>query len=415
MSFLRQTDPEIGRVFDLEAERQKGTINLIASENYASRAVLEAEGSFLTNKYAEGYPGRRYYGSCQEVDEIESIAIDRAKQLFGAEHANVQPHSGTQANVGAYGAMLDQGDTILAMSLSHGGHLSHGSPVSFTGKSYRFVHYGINRETERLDYEEIEHLARQHRPKLLIAGSSSYPRVIDFERFSHIANEVGSTFLVDMAHIAGLIAGGVHPSPMPFAQVITSSTHKTLRGPRGGFILSRQNCAHQLDAAVFPGMQGGPLMHVIAAKAVCFHEALQPEFTSYQQRTVNNARILAEELQNLGFRLIAGGTDNHIILVDLRGTGLTGKAAQDALDSVNISVNRNSIPFDPLPPRVTSGIRLGTPAVTTRGLGPQEMKHIALLIYKVLTKPENEEIKLQVSREVEEISAGFPLTQRETI
>ncbi|MFC1925262.1 serine hydroxymethyltransferase [Chloroflexota bacterium] len=406
---LSNQDSEIASLIQQEEERQKRKLILIASENYASQAVLEAQGSLLTNKYAEGYPGRRYYGSCYEVDEIESIAIERAKKLFGAEHANVQPHSGTQANVGAYGALLNHEDTIMAMNLSHGGHLSHGSPVSFTGKLYRFVHYGINRETERIDYEEIERLAKKHRPKLLIAGTSSYPRVLDFERFSKIADDVEAILLVDMAHIAGLIAAGVHPSPLPWAKIITSSTHKTLRGPRGGFILSRQEYAHELDAAVFPGMQGGPLMHVIAAKAVCFYEALQPEFAIYQRQTVENARVLAEELQNLGLRLIAGGTDNHMMLVDLRGMELTGKSAQEALDNVGISVNRNTIPFDPLPPRVTSGIRLGTPAVTTRGLGPPEMKQIAVLIYKVLTNPEDEEIKRQVSREVEDILAGFPV------
>lgn len=411
MPNLSKQDSEIASLIQKEEVRQRRKLVLVASENYASQAILEAQGSLLTNKYAEGYPGRRYYGSCQEVDRVESIAIERAKQLFSAEHANVQPHSGTQANVGAYCALLDHEDTVMAMNLAHGGHISHGSAVSLTGKCYRFIHYGINRETERLDYEEIERLAKEYRPKLLIAGSSSYPRIIDFERFSHIANEVGAKLLVDMAHIAGLIAAEVHPSPVPWAQVITSSTHKTLRGPRGGFILSKQEYAHQLDAGVFPGMQGGPLMHVIAAKAVCYYEALQPEFVRYQQRTVENARVLAEELKNLGFRLVAGGTENHIILVDLRGTELTGKSAQEALDCVGISVNRNSIPFDPLPPWVTSGIRLGTPAVTTRGLGPSEIKQIALLIHKVLANTEDEEIKLQVSREVGEISTSFPLPQ----
>lgn len=411
---LSKQDTEVASFIKREEERQSRKLVLIASENYASRAVLEAQGSLLTNKYAEGYPGRRYYGSCQEVDGVESLAIERANKLFGTEHANVQPHSGTQANVGAYGALLDQGDTVMAMDLAHGGHLSHGSGVSFTGKWYRFVHYGVNRETERLDYEEIERLAKEQKPKLIVAGASSYPRIIDFERISHIAEEVGALFLVDMAHIAGLVAAGVHPSPVPWSQVITSSTHKTLRGPRGGFLLSRQEYANKLDAAVFPGMQGGPLMHVIAAKAVCFYEALQSEFVSYQKRTVENARVLAEELQNLGFRLITGGTDNHIILVDLRGTEVTGKLAQDALDNVDISVNRNSIPFDPLPPRVTSGIRLGTPAVTSRGLGPQEMKQIASLIHRVLANPDDEKTKKQISEEVQEIIARFPMKNTES-
>ena len=412
---LNKVDSEIASLIHKEEERQRRKLVLIASENYASQSILEAQGSLLTNKYAEGYPGRRYYGSCEAVDGIESIAIERAMQLFGAEHANVQPHSGTQANVGAYGALLDHGDTVMAMNLSHGGHLSHGSPVNFTGKWYRFVHYGINRETERIDYEEIERLAREHKPKLIVAGATAYPRIIDFQRFSQIAEEVGAKLLVDMAHIAGLIAAGVHPSPVPWAQIITSSTHKTLRGPRGGFVLSNQEYAKRLDSAIFPGMQGGPLMHVIAAKAVCFYEALQPEFTSYQQRTVDNARVLADELQNLGFRLVTGGTDNHIVLIDLRGTELTGKLAQETLDCVGISVNRNSIPFDPLPPRITSGIRLGTPALTTRGLGTSEMKQIALLIHKVLTNPENDVIMREVSSKVDEISTSFPLPWERTI
>ena len=406
---LGKQDPEVASLIKREEERQRCKLVLIAAENYASQAVLEAQGSLLTNKYAEGYPGQRYYGSCHEIDEVETIAIERAKQVFDAEHANVQPHSGTQANAAAYLALLDYGDTVMGMNLAHGGHLSHGSAVSFSGKWYRFIHYGVNRETERLDYEEIERLAKKHKPRLLVAGASSYPRIIDFEKLSFIAEQAGAKLMVDMAHIAGLVAAGVHPSPIPWADVVTSSTHKTLRGPRAGFILSKQEYASQLDAAVFPGMQGGPLMHVIAAKAVAFCEAMQPEFISYQKKVVENAQVLASELQNLGFRLVAGGTDNHLILVDLRGMGITGKLAEEVLDDASISVNRNSIPFDPNPPRVTSGIRLGTPAVTTRGLGSSEMKQIALLIHKVLTNPGDEKIRQQVSEEVEGITTSFPL------
>ena len=406
---MPQKDWEIAALIRREEERQSRKLVLIASENYASRAVLEAQGSVLTNKYAEGYPGHRYYGSCHEVDEVERTAIQRAERLFGAEYANVQPHSGTQANAAAYLAFLEHGDTVMSMSVAHGGHLSHGSAVSFSGKWYRFVHYEVNRETEMLDYEEIDRLAKKHRPKLIVAGTSSYPRVIDFERFHHIAEEVGALLMVDMAHFAGLVAAGVHPSPVPWAQVITATTHKTMRGPRGGFILSRQEFAKHLDAAVFPGMQGGPLMHAIAAKAVAFYEAMQPEFVSYQQRVVENAKTLANELERLGFRLITGGTDTHLLLTDLRSMGITGKLAEEVLDSVGMSTNRNSIPFDPLPPQTTSGLRLGTPAVTTRGLGPQEMRQIASLVYKVLTSPGDEKVKRQVSEEVEEISRRFPL------
>ena len=409
MKEMPQKDWEIAALIRREKERQSGKLVLIASENYASRAVLEAQGSVLTNKYAEGYPGRRYYSSCDEIDEVERIAIQRAERLFGAEHANVQPHSGTQANAAAYLALLDHRDTVMSMSLAHGGHLSHGSAVSFSGKWYRFVHYQVNRETEMLDYEDIERLAKKHRPKLIVAGASSYPRTIDFERLHQIAEEVGTLLMVDMAHFAGLVAGGVHPSPVPWAQVVTATTHKTMRGPRGGFILSRQEFAKDLDAAVFPGMQGGPLMHVIAAKAIAFYEAMQPEFVRYQQRVVENARTLASELEKLGFRLVTGGTDTHLLLIDLRSTGITGKLAEEVLDSAGMSTNRNSIPFDPLPPQTTSGLRLGTPAVTTRGLGPQEMRQIASLVYKVLTSPGDEKVKRQVSQEVEEISRRFPL------
>lgn len=409
MKELPKKDGEIASLIRREEERQSRKLVLIAAENYASQAVLEAQGSVLTNKYAEGYPGHRYYGGCQEIDKVEKLAIQRAKQLYGAEHANVQSHSGTQANVAAYLAFLNHGDTVMGMNLAHGGHLSHGSAVSFSGQWYRFIHYGVNKETERLDYEEIERLAKEHRPKLIVAGASAYPRIIDFERFHYMAEEVGAQLMVDMAHLAGLVAAGLHPSPVPWAEVITSTTHKTLRGPRGGFILSKQEFARRLDAAVFPGMQGGPLMHVIAAKAVAFYEAMQPDFISYQQKVVENAKVLASELEKLGFRLVAGGTDNHLVLIDLRGTGITGKLAEEVLDSVGISTNRNSIPFDLLPPQITSGLRLGTPAVTTRGLGPQEMRQIALLIHKVLANLEDEKVKHQVSQEVKEISQRFPL------
>ena len=409
LKFLGKQDSEIASFIQREEERQNRKLVLIAAENYASQAVLEAQGSILTNKYAEGYPGRRYYGSCQEVDRVEGIAIERAKKLFNADYANVQPHSGTQANAAAYFALLDYGDTVMGMNLAHGGHLSHGSAVNFSGKWYRFIHYGVNRETERLDYDEIERLAKEYKPKLLVAGASSYPRIIDFEKLFYIAEQVGAKFMVDMAHISGLIAAGVHPSPIPWADIVTSSTHKTLRGPRAGFILSKDEYAPRLDSAVFPGTQGGPLMHVIAAKAVAFYEAMQPEYIIYQKRVVENAQVLASELQNLGFRLITGGTENHLMLVDLREMDITGKLAEEALDNVNISVNRNVIPFDPRPAQTTSGIRLGTPAVTTRGLGPQEMKQIALSIHKVLTNPDDKKVRQQVSDEVEGITSRFPL------
>ena len=409
MKELPKKDGEITSLIRREEERQSRKLVLIAAENYASQAVLEAQGSVLTNKYAEGYPGHRYYGGCQEIDEVEKVAIQRAKQLFGAEHANVQSHSGTQANVAAYLALLNHGDTVMGMSLAHGGHLSHGSAASFSGRWYRFIHYGVNEETERLDYDEIARLAKEHRPKLIVAGASAYPRIIDFERFHYIAEEVGAQLMVDMAHLAGLVAAGLHPSPVPWAEVITSTTHKTLRGPRGGFILSKQEFAKRLDAAVFPGIQGGPLMHVIAAKAVAFYEAMQPDFISYQRKVVDNAKVLASELEKLGFRLITGGTDNHLVLIDLRRTGVTGKLAEEVLDSVGISTNRNSIPFDPLPPQTTSGLRVGTPAVTTRGLGSQEMRRIALLIHKVLGNLEDEKVKDEVSQEVKEICHRFPL------
>ena len=385
MSFLSQTDPEISHAVYMEGKRQRETINLIASENYVSRAVLEAEGSFLTNKYAEGYPKQRYYGGCENMDIVESLAIQRAKELFHAEHANVQPHSGAQANMAAYYALLNYGDTVMGMSLAHGGHLTHGDKVSFSGKSYNFIAYGVNRETGRIDYQELERLVLKHKPKLIVAGASSYPRIIDFERFRHIADLVGARLMADIAHIAGMVAVGLHPTPVPYADVVTSTMHKTLRGPRSGFILCRSQLASLIDAAVFPEMQGGPLMHVIAAKAVALYEAMQPSFVEYQRAILNNALVLASELQRLGLRLISGGTDNHLLLVDLTETGITGKEAEEALERTGIVVNRNPIPFDSRPPRVTSGIRLGTPAVTTRGFGSEEMKHIASLIVKVIT------------------------------
>ena len=409
MSLLSQTDPEISHALYMEGKRQRETINLIASENYASRAVLEAEGSVMTNKYAEGYPQHRYYGGCENMDIVESLAIQRAKEIFHAEHANVQPHSGAQANMAAYYALLNYGDTVMGMSLAHGGHLTHGAKVSFSGKSYNFIPYGVNRETERIDYQEMENLALEHKPKLIVAGASAYPRIIDFERLRYIADLAGARLMVDMAHIAGMIAVGLHPTPVPYADVITSTTHKTLRGPRGGFILCRKELAQAIDAAVFPQMQGGPLMHVIAAKAVAFHEAMQPNFVDYQRATLDNILTLATELQRLGMRLISGGTDNHLVLVDLTEIGITGKEVQEALERAGIVTNRNSIPFDPRPASVTSGIRLGTPAVTSRGFGTEEMKHIASLLVKVITNIDNLDIQKQVRQEVSQLCSNFPV------
>lgn len=409
MSILDQQDPQVAAAIEREKERQRCQLVLIASENYASRAVLEAQGSVLTNKYAEGYPGRRYYSGCGQVDDVEILAVTRAMQLFGAEHVNVQPHSGTQANLSVYSALLHPGDTVLAMRLAHGGHLSHGSPASMSGQLYDFVHYGVNRETERLDYDEVERLAKQHKPRLIVAGASSYPRIIDFAAFRRIADSVGAWFMVDMAHFAGLVCAGVHPSPVPYAQAVTATTHKTLRGPRSGFIICESVIAPGIDKAVFPGTQGGPLMHIIAAKAVAFHEAAQPEYVTYQKRVVENARVLASELESLGFRLVTGGTDNHIVLVDLRQRGITGRDAEQALESVGISANRNAIPYDPLPPHMASGLRLGTPAATTRGLGPSEMKAIAANIAKVLSKDCSEEVMTQVRAEVQQIAYSFPV------
>ena len=409
MSFLKETDPEIFSLIGKELSRQSGQLEMIASENFASPAVMEAEGSILMNKYAEGYPGRRYYGGCEFVDQVETLAIERLKVLFGAEYANVQPHSGTQANMGVYFAVLEPGDTILSMNLAHGGHLSHGSPVNFSGRLYKVVHYGVSRETETIDYEEVRRLALEHRPRMIVAGASAYPRIIDFEAFRLIADEVGAYLMVDMAHIAGLVAAGIHPSPVPYAEFVTSTTHKTMRGPRGGFILARERFAKIIDKTIFPGIQGGPHMNVIAAKAVCFKEALAPEFKTYQQQVVANARALAQVLKDAGFRLISGGTDNHLILVDLTGQGLTGAEAEEALERAGITVNKNAIPFDPLPPKITSGIRIGTPAVTTRGLREKEIEQVGEWIVAVLRDHQNESLLKDIRRKVSKLCEEFPL------
>lgn len=392
-----------------ETFRQHRKLEMIASENHVSRAVLEAQGSVLTNKYAEGYPGHRYYGGCEYVDIVERLAQERAQRLFGAEHVNVQPHSGAQANTAVYFAALTPGATVMGMNLSHGGHLTHGSPVNLSGKWFRFVHYGVSRETERIDYAEVRRLAHEYRPQLIVAGASAYPRFIDFAAFREIADEVGAYLMVDMAHIAGLVAVGLHPSPVPYAHFVTTTTHKTLRGPRGGLILTHSDWAAAIDKAIFPGTQGGPLMHVIAAKAVALGEALRPEFREYQERVVANAATLAEALASHGFRLVSGGTDNHLVLVDVKSKGLTGKWAETRLDSVGITVNKNAIPFDTEKPTVASGIRLGTPALTTRGMGPAEMQEIASLITAALN-PQADEAALAVIRaRVDELVEQFPL------
>ena len=406
---LKDIDPRVAAAIQQDEQRQRFTINLIASENYASRAVLEAQGSVLTNKYAEGYPGKRYYGGCDNADIVEELAIERAKKLYKAEHANVQAHSGAQANMAAYFALLEYKDKVLAMSLANGGHLTHGSKINFSGRFYDFITYGVDKATETIDYDQVESLALKHRPKLIVAGASSYPRIIDFKRFREIADKIGAKFVVDMAHLAGLVAAKVHPSPVPYADIVTSTTHKTLRGPRGGFILCQASWASSIDGSVFPGAQGGPLMHVIAAKAVAFHEAMQPSFVSYQKKVLRNARVLASELNHLGLRLVSGGTDTHLILVDLSIIGLTGKAAEKALESVGITVNKNLIPFDPHPPQITSGIRLGTPAVTSRGFGEKEMKQIASLIVKVFANPDNKKVHKEVRQQVHEICNDFPV------
>jgi glycine hydroxymethyltransferase len=409
MGSLNDIDPRVAAVIEQENQRQQFQINLIAAENYASGAVLEAQGSLLTNKYAEGYPGNRYYGGCQNMDSIEALAIERAKQLFRAQHANVQPHSGAQANMAAYFALLKPGDTVMAMSLAHGGHLSHGSGFNFSGKLYKFITYNVARETETIDYDQVQDLAMEHKPKLIVAGASSYPRIIDFDRFRQIADMVDAKLMVDMAHLAGLIAGGVHPSPVPFADVVTSTTHKTLRGPRGGFILCQSQWSSKIDGNVFPGMQGGPFMHVIAAKAVAFHEAMQPEFVSYQRAVLQNAKALASELNSLGMRLVSGGTDNHLVLVDLSTMGITGSASVKALDAAGITVNKNAIPFDPHPPQIASGIRLGTPAVTSRGFGIEEMKQVAHLIVRVLSNLGNEKLYEEVLYQANQMCKKFPV------
>jgi glycine hydroxymethyltransferase len=409
MGYLEAVDPEIAAVIAREEERQRTGIELIASENYVSQAVREAQGSVLTNKYAEGYPGKRYYGGCEFVDQAEELARQRAKQLFGAEHANVQPHSGAQANMAVYFALLQPGDTILGMDLAQGGHLTHGSPVNFSGRLFHFVSYGVDRETERIDYEALERLAKEHRPKLIVGGATAYSRLIDYARMRQIADEVGALLLVDMAHPAGLIAAGVHPSPVPHAQLVSSTTHKTLRGPRGGLILTTEAYAQAIDRTVFPWMQGGPLMHTIAAKAVCFHEAMQPAFKQYAAQVVVNARALAEELQAWGLRIVSGGTDNHLLVVDLTPVGLSGKKAEALLGEAGITVNKNAIPFDPRPPAVTSGIRLGSAAVTSRGFGVEEMRQVARWIAAILHAPEDEALRRRIRQDVAAFCEPFPL------
>jgi len=406
---LRREDPELAQAVFAEIHRQNSTIELIASENFVSPAVLEATGSPLTNKYAEGYPGRRYYGGCEHVDVVESLAIERAKQLFGADHANVQPHSGAQANTAVYFAALEPGDTVLGLNLSHGGHLTHGMHLNISGKYYNFVPYGVRQDDQRIDYDALEQLAKEHRPKMIVAGASAYPRIIDFERMSGIAHEVGALLMVDMAHIAGLVAAGLHPNPVPHADFVTTTTHKTLRGARGGMILCKAGWAKKIDSAVFPGTQGGPLMHIIAGKAVAFKEALRPEFRDYQRRILANAQALAAGLQARGWRLVSGGTDNHIVLMDLRGTGITGKAAETALDSVGITVNKNTVPWDPEKPTVTSGIRMGTPAVTTRGLAEADLTEVSHMIDDTLRGDGSPAQLGEVRQRVKSILDRYPL------
>ncbi|MCS7233675.1 MAG: serine hydroxymethyltransferase [Synergistetes bacterium] len=409
MNFIAKVDPEIASLIASEERRQKEHLELIPSENFVSLAILEAQGSVLTNKYAEGYPGKKYYGGCEYVERIEEIAKRRVCELFGAEHANVQPHCGTQANMAVYFAFLKPGEKLMAMNLAHGGHLSHGSPVNFSGIFYEVVHYGVDRETELLNYEEIYKLAEKERPKLIVAGASAYPRVIDFKKFKEIADAVNAYLMVDMAHIAGLVAGGVHPNPVTHSDFITSTTHKTLRGPRGAFILCKGEYASQIDKMVFPGIQGGPLMHVIAAKAVCFLEASTSSFKEYAQKIVENAKVLAKSLKDRGFRLVSGGTDNHLILIDLRNFNITGREAEKLLESVGITVNKNMIPYDPNSPFITSGIRLGTPALTTRGMGTKEMEEIADLIYRAIKNRYNERELSLVKSRVKEICESFPI------
>ena len=409
MTTLDERDPQIAGAIRNEIRRQRESVNLIASENYASRAVLEAQGSALTNKYAEGYPGRRYYGGCEFIDAAERLAIDRAKELFGADHANVQPHAGAQANMAAYFAALQPGDAVMGLSLDHGGHLTHGSPVNFSSKLYEFVPYTVDRELETIDYDEVERLAKERKPKLIVTGATAYTRAIDFSRFREIADEVGARLMADMAHIAGLVAGGEHESPVGKAHIVTSTTHKTLRGPRGGMILCDADLERAVDRGVFPNMQGGPLEHVVAAKAVCFGEAMRPEFADYARRVRANAAALGESLAGGGLRLVAGGTDNHMVLVDLRSAGVTGRQAEDALGKANIVVNRNAIPYDPKPPRTASGVRLGTAAITTRGFAEPETRRIAAMILRVLQNPDSAAVQSQTREETLEMTARFPV------
>ncbi|HDZ6296207.1 TPA: serine hydroxymethyltransferase [Staphylococcus aureus] len=412
MSYITKQDKVIAEAIEREFQRQNSNIELIASENFVSEAVMEAQGSVLTNKYAEGYPGRRYYGGCEFVDVTESIAIDRAKALFGAEHVNVQPHSGSQANMAVYLVALEMGDTVLGMNLSHGGHLTHGAPVNFSGKFYNFVEYGVDKDTERINYDEVRKLALEHKPKLIVAGASAYSRTIDFKKFKEIADEVNAKLMVDMAHIAGLVAAGLHPNPVEYADFVTTTTHKTLRGPRGGMILCKEEYKKDIDKTIFPGIQGGPLEHVIAAKAVAFGEALENNFKTYQQQVVKNAKVLTEALINEGFRIVSGGTDNHLVAVDVKGSiGLTGKEAEETLDSVGITCNKNTIPFDQEKPFVTSGIRLGTPAATTRGFDEKAFEEVAKIISLALKNSKDEEKLQQAKERVAKLTAEYPLYQ----
>ena len=409
MSYVKQQDPKVQEMIELELGRQRNKLEMIASENFVSQAVMEAQGSVLTNKYAEGYPHKRYYGGCEYVDMVEELAIERAKQLFGAEHVNVQPHSGSQANFGVYFALLEPGDTIMGMNLSHGGHLTHGSPVNVSGKYFNIIPYGVDAETGRIDYEEMRKIAQEHKPKMIIGGGSAYSRQIDFKTMAEIAHEVGAIFMVDMAHFAGLVAAGLHPNPVEYADIVTTTTHKTLRGPRGGMIMCKEEYAKAIDKSIFPGIQGGPLMHVIAAKAVAFGEALQPEFKEYAKQVIVNAQTLADALQQEGFTIVSGGTDTHVLLVDLRAVGLTGKVAEHILDEVGITCNKNTIPFDPESPFVTSGIRLGTPALTTRGLNAEDMKEIASIIALVLKHPEDTADQEEAKQRVAKLCKQYPM------
>ncbi|RYL95122.1 serine hydroxymethyltransferase [Sporolactobacillus sp. THM7-4] len=414
MKAIEAQDPEVFKAIEKELGRQRSKIELIASENFVSRAVLEAAGSVLTNKYAEGYPGHRYYGGCEFVDVVENLARDRALKLFGADHVNVQPHSGAQANMAVYETILEPGDTVLGMRLAHGGHLTHGSPVNFSGHLYHFVDYGVTKDTQRIDFDEVRSQALKYKPKLIVAGASAYPRIIDFKKFREIADEIGAYLMVDMAHIAGLVAAGLHPSPIPYCDFVTTTTHKTLRGPRGGMIFCKEKFARKLDKAIFPGIQGGPLMHIIAAKAVAFGEALQPSFKEYAGQIVSNARTFAEALQKRGLTLVSGGTDNHLVLVDLRNLGITGKKAEAVLDGIGITTNKNAIPFDPEKPFVTSGIRMGTPAVTTRGFKEEDMIEVADIIARTLKSPEDEATLAQSAERVSVLTKKHPLYAEET-